>query len=74
MLEREAAEKERKAAEDAYKAAIIARDQRAIDLDSMEKDCRKRLELACCKYNKALVRNMGDILLINKCNEDIFYT
>lgn len=55
MLEREAAEKERKAAEDAYKAAILARDQRAIELDNMEKECRKRLQLACCKYNMALV-------------------
>ncbi|KAK9753371.1 RIB43A [Popillia japonica] len=54
MLEREAAEKERKAAEDAYKAAILARDQRAIELDNMEKECRKRLQLACCKYNMAL--------------------
>lgn len=54
MEEREAAEKERKDAEDAYKAAVIARDQRAVELDAMEKECRKRLELACNRYNKAL--------------------
>lgn len=55
IKEREAAEKERKEAEDAYKAAVIARDARAIELDQMEKDCRKRLELACARYNQALV-------------------
>ncbi|GJQ77351.1 hypothetical protein Trydic_g20761 [Trypoxylus dichotomus] len=66
MLEKESAEKERKAAEDSYKAAIIARDQRAIELDSMEKECRKRLELACCKYNKALADERE---LQKKCEE-----
>ncbi|KRT81104.1 hypothetical protein AMK59_6062 [Oryctes borbonicus] len=66
MLEKEAAEKERKAAENAYKTAIIARDQRAIELDGMERDCRKRLELACCKYNKALADERG---LQKQCQE-----
>lgn len=55
IQERQAAEKERKEAEDAYKAAIIARDSRAIELDQMERECRKRLELACARYNLALV-------------------
>lgn len=53
--ERKAAEKERQMAEDAYKAAVIARDNRAIELDHMEKECRKRLEIACVRFNKALV-------------------
>lgn len=53
--ERKAAEKERKDAEEAYKAAVIARDARAVELDQMEKQCRKRLELACARYNQALV-------------------
>lgn len=55
IQERQAAEKERKDAEEAYKAAVIARDSRAIELDQMEKECRKRLELACARYNQALV-------------------
>lgn len=55
IQERQAAEKERKEAEEAYKAAIIARDSRAIELDQMERECRKRLELACARYNQALV-------------------
>ncbi|XP_022921008.1 RIB43A-like with coiled-coils protein 1 [Onthophagus taurus] len=54
MLEREAADKERKAAEEAYKAAVMARDQRAVELDVMEKECRKKLLVATCRYNKAL--------------------
>lgn len=53
--ERNAAEKERIAAEEAYRAAVLARDARAVELDQMEKDCRKRLEEACRRFNKALV-------------------
>ncbi|KAJ8969452.1 hypothetical protein NQ317_014600 [Molorchus minor] len=45
---------EQKEAEDAYKAAIIARDQRALELDRMEKECRKKLQEACVRFNKAL--------------------
>lgn len=55
IQERKAAEKEQKEAEEAYKAAVIARDARAIQLDQMEKECKKRLELACARYNQALV-------------------
>ncbi|KAG5889195.1 hypothetical protein JTB14_000620 [Gonioctena quinquepunctata] len=54
MREKEKAEKDRRDAEEAYKAAVMARDQRALELDEMEKDCRKRLEEACLKFNKAL--------------------
>ena len=56
MLEKEAADRERKRAEDAYKAAVLARDSRAIELDNLDKECRKKLQLSCCQYNKALVR------------------
>lgn len=56
MLEKEAAEKERKRAEDEYKAAVLARDSRAVELDNLDKECRKKLQLSCCQYNKALVR------------------
>lgn len=55
MQEKDAAEKERKAAEDAYNAAVIARDRRALELDRMEKDCRKKIHDAHLRFNKALV-------------------
>lgn len=55
IAEKEAAKKEREMADEAYKAAIIARDQRAIELDNMEKECRRRLDQACFAFNKALV-------------------
>lgn len=55
MMEKEAADKERKAAEEAYREAMKIRDQRALQLDQMERECRKRLEAACLRYNKALV-------------------
>ena len=55
IMEKEAADKERKAAEEAYREAIMARDQRALQLDKMEKECRKRLEEACIRFNRALV-------------------
>ncbi|KAL1509678.1 hypothetical protein ABEB36_004383 [Hypothenemus hampei] len=54
LIEKEQAERERKMAEDAYKAAVIARDKRALELDSIEKECRKKLEEATNKYNLAL--------------------
>lgn len=63
IQERQAAERERKEAEEAYKAAVIARDSRAIELDHMEKECRKRLELACARYNQALVSKIFIILI-----------
>lgn len=56
MKEKEAADKERKAAEEAYREAMKARDERALQLDQMEKECRKRLEEACLRFNKALVQ------------------
>lgn len=52
--ERVSAQKERKDAEEAYQAAMIARDKRALELEHLEKECKKRLELACLRYNKAL--------------------
>ncbi|KAF5285339.1 hypothetical protein FQA39_LY04438 [Lamprigera yunnana] len=52
--ERESAENEQRAAENAYKEAIDARDQRALELERLEKDCRKRLEKACCMFNRSL--------------------
>lgn len=60
MQEKEAAEQDRRAADEAYKIAIIARDQRAIELDNMEKSCRKSLEQASIRFNLALVNRDDD--------------
>ncbi|XP_018561573.1 RIB43A-like with coiled-coils protein 2 [Anoplophora glabripennis] len=54
VMEKITTDKERKAAEDAYKAAVVARDQRAMELDRLEKECRKKLHLSCLMFNQAL--------------------
>ncbi|ERL95625.1 RIB43A-like with coiled-coils protein 2 [Dendroctonus ponderosae] len=66
LIEREQAEKERKMAEDAYKAAVIARDQRAIELDKIEKECRKKLEVATTRYNLALAEQKCNTTMTKK--------
>lgn len=55
MQEKDQAERERKDAEAAYKDAVFARDQRALELDKLEKDCRRKLHEACLRFNRALV-------------------
>lgn len=55
MREKEMAENERREAEDAYKGAMMARDQRALELEKLEKECRKKIYDACLRFNKALV-------------------
>lgn len=54
--ERMQAEREREEAEKAYEAAVISRDKRAMALDQMERDCRRRLNEATAQFNRALVR------------------
>lgn len=54
MQEKEEADKQRRMAEEAYVAAVIARDQRVQDLEKMEKMCKKQLQEACQRFNKAL--------------------
>lgn len=55
MRERRRAEEERRRAEDAYQAAMVARDLRACQLDRIEQDCRRRLQQTTEEYNRALV-------------------
>ncbi|XP_048512054.1 RIB43A-like with coiled-coils protein 2 isoform X2 [Athalia rosae] len=52
--ERRMAEKEHKEAEEAYQKAVIARDKRAITLDKLEQECRRKLNEATARFNKAL--------------------
>ncbi|XP_033215002.1 RIB43A-like with coiled-coils protein 2 isoform X2 [Belonocnema kinseyi] len=54
ISERRAAEKERRDAEKAYQEAVVARDKRAISLEHMEQDCRRRLNEATARFNRAL--------------------
>lgn len=70
MVEKEGAEKERKAAEGAYQAALVARDKRATELEQLEKECKKRLELAVLRYNKAL-SDERDMLKKQKNHEEM---
>lgn len=53
VMEKNTTDKERKSAEEAYKAAVVARDLRAIELDKMEQECRKKLYLSCLRFNQA---------------------
>lgn len=59
MRERLRADEERRRAEDAYQAAMVARDLRACQLDRIEQDCRRRLHQTTEEYNRALVGLVG---------------
>ncbi|XP_024868032.1 RIB43A-like with coiled-coils protein 2 [Temnothorax curvispinosus] len=52
--EREAAEKARRDAEDAYQEVVLSRDKRAMTLTRMEEECRRRLNEATATFNRAL--------------------
>ncbi|CAH0559961.1 unnamed protein product [Brassicogethes aeneus] len=54
IMEKEQAEKERQTAVDAYRAAILARDKRSMEITELEMECRKRLEIAVQRFNTAL--------------------
>lgn len=54
--EREAAEKARRDAEDAYQEVVLSRDKRATTLAQMEEECRRRLNEATATFNRALVQ------------------
>lgn len=55
--ERRMAEKELKDADEAYQNAVIARDRRALTLERMEQDCRRKLNETTARFNQALVNN-----------------
>lgn len=74
MQEKEEADKQRRMAEEAYVAAVIARDQRVQDLEKMEKMCKKQLQDACQRFNKALVYFLNKFYFeINRESFQIFY-
>ena len=72
--ERRAAEKERRDAEKAYQEAVIARDKRAISLEYMEQDCRRRLNEATARFNRALVSQIFKFISFHLTMKiDFFY-
>ncbi|XP_033321550.2 RIB43A-like with coiled-coils protein 2 [Megalopta genalis] len=52
--ERVRIEREHREAEKAYQEAVISRDKRAAALDQMERECRRRLNEATARFNRAL--------------------
>ncbi|XP_012275995.1 RIB43A-like with coiled-coils protein 2 [Orussus abietinus] len=54
IAERRAAERERHNAERAHQDAILSRDRRSMTLEKMEQDCRRRLNEATARFNRAL--------------------
>jgi hypothetical protein len=55
IIERRAADSVRKAAQRAYEEALLARDKHACELERMEQECRRQLNIANLRFNKALV-------------------
>ncbi|CAH1634863.1 unnamed protein product [Spodoptera littoralis] len=70
VQERKAAEEERKKAEAAYMMAIKARDNRAGELDKLERECRYRLGQANLKYNEALAAEKKQLEQVLKEQEE----
>ncbi|KAI5640255.1 RIB43A domain-containing protein [Phthorimaea operculella] len=70
VQERKAAEEERQKAEAAYMMAIKARDERAGELDRLERDLRYRLGQANLRYNEALAAERKQILQVMKEQEE----
>ncbi|CAB3241489.1 unnamed protein product [Arctia plantaginis] len=70
VQERKAAQEERKKAEAAYMMAIKARDDRASELDRMERECRYRLGQANLKYNEALATEKKQLEQVMKAQEE----
>ncbi|XP_011497805.1 PREDICTED: RIB43A-like with coiled-coils protein 2 [Ceratosolen solmsi marchali] len=56
VQERRLAEKERLEAEREYQDALLSRDNRAMALETSERDCRRRLNEATAKFNRALAK------------------
>lgn len=55
VQERKLAEREQQHADRAHQEAVLARDRRALELDLMERQCRRRLDEATANFNRALV-------------------
>lgn len=63
IQEKMIAEKELKNAEKEYQDAVIARDCRALELQKIEQECRRRLNEATQNFNQALVSNIGGLIV-----------
>lgn len=56
LSEKKQAKEDRKVALDHYRAAVISRDNKILELAEMEKSCKRKLDYAIQKFNTALVR------------------
>lgn len=63
VQERRLAERERRDGERAYQEAVLSRDRRALALEHMERECRRRLSEATASFNRALVMRARQLRL-----------
>ncbi|GFG36955.1 hypothetical protein Cfor_12483 [Coptotermes formosanus] len=59
IIERRAADNDRKAAHRAYAEALLARDKRACELEGIEQECQRQLSIANIRFNKALAEEQA---------------
>lgn len=72
IYERQQNEQERQNAEDSYQQVVISRDRRAIALENVEEECRRRLNEANAQFNRTLVIYFHFIFTLKqKLNENI---
>ncbi|OXU28177.1 hypothetical protein TSAR_003628 [Trichomalopsis sarcophagae] len=60
VQERRLAEREKRDTEQAYQEALLSRDRRALALEHMELECRRRLSEATARFNRALAQEKAE--------------
>lgn len=65
VYEKQKNKQEQQHADESLQRMILSRDRRAIDLERMEEECRRKLNEANAQFNRALVSFMF-YLLFNK--------
>ncbi|XP_001607133.1 RIB43A-like with coiled-coils protein 2 [Nasonia vitripennis] len=60
VQERRLAEREKRDTEQAYQEALLSRDRRALALEHMELECRRRLSEATARFNRALAEEKAE--------------
>lgn len=67
ILEKIDADKELKNSEKAYHDAMVARDSRALDMQKLDTECKKKLNEAIKNFNQAMVYFILNLLQITFC-------
>ncbi|XP_019881623.1 RIB43A-like with coiled-coils protein 2 [Aethina tumida] len=72
LSEKKQAKEDRKVALDHYRAAVISRDNKILELAEMERSCKRKLDYAIQKFNTALVeeRKIRDKELDRQTKQD----